>query len=558
MGVVRSVRVHAPQVAQLDLVVESAASGARRTVAMQRDGGHWTAAVEADDGDRYWLVADGVGPLLDPAAAEVELVDGVPLGRFRGAWPAGQRIARLHPDPVVYEMHVRGFARSFEGVVERLDHLVDLGVNVIELMPVHPFDQADNYWGYMPLVWGAVHRPFAAGDDPAAALAHLVAGAHERGLEVWLDVVFNHTGEGDAELPTRSLRGLDDAGSYLHHGDGSYVDDTGCGNTIDPSDPTVRHLVLEALERYAALGIDGFRFDLASILTRDGGELVRRIGDWAQARGVRLVAEAWDLAAYQVGPGFPDTRWAQWNDRFRDDVRGFLRGEPGRVPGVIQRVSGSPDLFPDDPARSINFVTAHDGLTLHDLTIVTSDRHRSWDCGPELRPQMLRNAFTLLLLSAGTPMFVMGDEFARTQEGHDNPYDIDSPLTWVDWGRLDDWRPLYRFVQSLIALRRRVGGELLRGGVRCYGVDVMPDERYESRSLAWATDALYVMANMWWEPLTFRVHEPGPWRVECSTVAWSAGARSGDAGSGEVLVGGDTVVVPPRSVTVLAGESVPR
>jgi glycogen operon protein len=153
----------------------------------------------------------------------------------------------------------------------------------------------------------------------------------------------------------------------------------------------------------------------------------------------------------------------------------------------------------------------------------------------------------------------MGDEFARTQEGHDNPYDIDSPLTWVDWGRLDEWRPLYRFVQSLVALRRHVGGDLLHGGVRCYGVDVMPDERHESRSLAWATDQLYVMANMWWEPLTFRVHEPGPWRVECSTVAAPAPSlRSGSAGSGELLVGGDTVVVPPRSVTVLAGESVPR
>jgi glycogen operon protein len=151
-------------------------------------------------------------------------------------------------------------------------------------------------------------------------------------------------------------------------------------------------------------------------------------------------------------------------------------------------------------------------------------------------------------------MFVMGDEFARTQEGHDNPYDIDSPLTWVDWGRLDEWRPLHRFVQSLVALRRRVAGDLLRGGVRCYGVDVMPDERHESRSLAWATDQLYVMANMWWEPLTFRVHEPGPWRVECSTVAGSVvGVRSG-----ERLVVGDTVVVPPRSVTVLAGESVPQ
>jgi glycogen operon protein len=551
MGAVRTVRVHAPHVAELDLFVATSPHAEPQRVPMQRDGGHWNATIEADDGSHYWLVADGVGPLVDPAAADVVVLDdGTALGVFRGPWPGGEQLATRHADPVVYELHVRGFARTFDGVAARLDHLVDLGVNVIELMPVHPFDPADNYWGYMPLVWGAVHRPYAApGDDPAAALAAFVARAHERGIEVWLDVVFNHTGEGDAALPTRSLRGLDDRGAYLHHSDGRYVDDSGCGNTIDPSDPTVRELVLEALERFAALGIDGFRFDLASILTRDGGGLVRAIGDWASRRGVRLVAEAWDLAAYQVGPGFPDARWAQWNDRFRDDVRGFLRGEAGRVPGMIQRVQGSPDLFPDDPARSINFVTAHDGLTLHDLTIVTSDRHHSWDCGPALRPQMVRNAFCLLLLSAGTPMFVMGDEFARTQQGHDNPYDIDSPLTWVDWTRFDEWRPLYDTVRSLIGLRRRTAGELVGGGVRCYGVDRLPDETHESRSLAWATDDLYVMANMWWEPLTFTIHEPGPWRLWLCTADADVPTRSRDE-----LAGGGTVVVPPRSVTVLTGE----
>jgi glycogen operon protein len=300
----------------------------------------------------------------------------------------------------------------------------------------------------------------------------------------------------------------------------------------------VRELVLEALERYADLGIDGFRFDLASILTRDGGELVRRIGDWAERRGVRLIAEAWDLAAYQVGRGFPDARWAQWNDRFRDDVRGFARGEAGLVPAMVQRVHGSPELFDGQAWRSVNFVDAHDGLCLHDLTTVTDDRHRSWDCGPELRMQQLKNYFTYLLLSAGAAMFVQGDEFARTQQGHDNPYDVDGPISWVDWTRLEAWRPLREHVQQLLRLRRRLDHD----DVRVFGVSGGPDFGYESRSLAWRSGDVYVMANSWWEPLEFQVADPVTWRME---VATSPDTVRRDDG---------TVVVAPRSMVVLLAD----
>jgi glycogen operon protein len=387
-------------------------------------------------------------------------------------------------------------------------------------MPVHPFDPTDNYWGYMPLVWGAVHRPFATDEARAPEeLAELVAAAHERDIEVWLDVVFNHTGEGDASLPTRCLRGIDDAHAYRHHPDGRYIDDSGCGNDANPADPAIRRLVIEALDRYATLGIDGFRFDLASLLTRDDGGMVELVTAWARRRGVRLIAEPWDLAAYQVGSHLWPDDWLQWNDRFRDDVRGFLRAEAGLVPAMVDRVQGSPDLLgtgavPGTPSRSINFVTAHDGLTMHDLTIVTSDRHRSWDCGPELRMQQLQNYFTVLLLSAGAPMFVMGDEFARTQGGHDNPYNLDSAVSWVDWDRLDEWRDLYRFVQVLLRLRR----EALGPTVRCFGVDGPPDTGYESRSLAWQTGDLYVMVNAWWEPLSFEVQVEGDWQVVASSA----------------------------------------
>lgn len=482
-------------------------------MARQPGGVRWHGEAEVEDGDTYWLVVDGIGPLLDPEAMDVAMTPDGPRSVIRTGWPKQPSLGSRHHAPVVYEVHVRGFGRSFAGCAERLPYLADLGVNVIELMPVHPFDPTDNHWGYMPLVWGAVHRPYAAGDDAPRELASFVHAAHLHGLEVWLDVVFNHTGEGDATMPTLSLRGLDDANAYLHRADGSYNDDSGCGNVSNPGDPYVQQLVLSALDRFADFGIDGFRFDLASLLTRDGGGLVDRITGWGMARDVRLIAEPWDLAAYQVGE-WP-APWLQWNDRFRDEIRGFVRGEPGLVSAVMRRVQGSPDLFPMSPECSVNFLTAHDGLTMHDLTVVTSDRHHSWDCGDALRLQQLKNHFTMLLLSAGTPMFVMGDEFARTQNGHDNPYNIDSELTWVDWSRQDAWPELHGYVRELLRLRRSHPPSHFR----FYGVDSVPDTSFESRSLAWSAGGLYVMANAGWEPVRFEFQEAGPWVEVASTAA---------------------------------------
>ena len=472
----------------------------------------WHGEAEADEGDAYWFVVDGVGPLLDPDAMDVDLTPRGPRSVIRTRWPKHPSLGRHHDDPVVYELHVRGFAKTFAGCAERIPYLADLGVNVIELMPVHPFDPSDNYWGYMPLVWGAVHRPFAAGDDAPAELATLVEAAHSYGLEVWLDVVFNHTGEGDANMPTLSLRGLDDANAYLHRDDGSYNDDSGCGNVANPGDPHVQLLVVSALDRFADLGIDGFRFDLASLLTRDGGGLVDRITQWGAGRRVRLIAEPWDLAAYQVG-AWP-APWLQWNDRFRDEVRGFVRGEPGLVPAVMQRVQGSPDLFPTAPDGCLNFLTAHDGLTMHDLTVVTSDHHHSWDCGDALRLQQLKNYFTMLVLSAGTPMFVMGDEFARTQGGNDNPYNIDSELTWVDWRRLETWSELHDHVRALLRLRKAHPPSQFR----FYGCESVPDTSHGSRSMAWSAGGLYVMINAGWDPARFEFQEDGPWVEVLSSV----------------------------------------
>ena len=508
--------LHAPDATSVVLVVDR--DGAITRHEAGRRGATWITSATAAHGDDYWYEVDGVGQLLDPHAVDLRWTADGPCSVVRTSWPSQPSLGTRHADPVIYEVHVRGFARTFAGVQQRLDHLADLGVNVLELMPVHPFDASDNYWGYMPLVWGAVHRPFAADDALAPEeLAALVAAAHARDIEVWLDVVFNHTGEGDATLPTRCLRGIDDAHAYRHHPDGRYIDDSGCGNDANPADPEIRRLVIESLDRFATLGIDGFRFDLASLLTRDDGGMVELITAWAQRRDVRLIAEPWDLAAYQVGSHLWPAEWMQWNDRFRDDVRGFLRAEAGLVPAMIQRVQGSPDLFAPvggAASRSVNFVTAHDGLTMHDLTVVTSDRHRSWDCGPELRMQQLQNYFTVLLLSSGSPMFVMGDEFARTQGGHDNPYNIDGEVTWVDWARLDEWRELYWFVRQLLRLRREAFGAT----VTCYGIDGAPDTAFESRSLAWHGGDLYVMVNAWWEPLTFEVQVAGAWQVVAASA----------------------------------------
>ncbi len=545
------VTVHAPSAGTVVLSLLGHDGRERRVPAerVEHEGtwsGRWSAAVAAEAGERYWLTVDGVGPLVDPHAADVVVERGRPLGVVRAApWPRQAQLGRRRPHPVVYELHVRGFARTFAGATERLGYLAALGVDVVELMPVHPFDTRGNYWGYMPIVWGAVHRPYAADpDDAPGELAAFVRAAHDHGIAVWLDVVFNHTGEGAADLPTWTLRGLDDANAYRRDAAGRYTNDSGCGNDVDPADAHVRELVLEALERYADLGVDGFRFDLATVLGRDGGELIRRIGDWAEHRGVALVAEPWDLGAYQVGPEFPDRRWIQWNDRFRDDVRGFLRGEPGLVPSLCRRVSGSPDLFPGEAWRSLNFVTAHDGLTLHDLTAVTDDRHRAWDCGPELRPQQLANAFALLLLAAGPAMFVMGDELARTQGGHDNPYDVDGQLTWMDWSRLESWRDLHHVVQRLIRLRRLAAEAGGFEDVRCYGADGGPDLGEQSRSLAWRAGPLHVVANAWWDAVEFLVppddHGAG-WAVALCTAP--GGARWSAAKG--------VLVAPPRSVTVL-------
>ena len=560
-GTKRRVRFRAPGARSVLVHHQRVADGTRgRTrVVTARSGrdGWWTAEFSADDGEQYWFTVDGGPPVYDPACWDLEVTADGPRSLVRRPWARRPQGAPLSAAPVVYELHVKGFGGSYLGCIEHLDHVVDVGATVVEIMPVAPFDDRNNYWGYMPLAWGAVHRNYATDPSRAAEeFAALVAAAHERGLHVWVDVVYNHTGEDDPIVGGHGLRGLDPS-VFRRNRDGVPTNDSGCGNDIDPGHPWVRELVVETLDRWADLGVDGFRFDLASLLTRDRGGLVTRITEWAAGRGVTCVAEPWDMGGYQLGHGWPWPSWLQWNDRFRDQVRGFLRGEPGLVRALRQRVQGSPDLLgPDGALRSLNFITAHDGLTMHDLTIRSDDRHHSWDCGPELRLQQLKNYFTVLLLSAGTPMWVMGDEFARTQHGDDNPYDKDSDVSWVDWSRRDEWAELTDHVRLLTGLRAR--NPMI--GHRFHGVGKDPDYGWQSHSLAWCVGDLYVMANAWWEPLTFEVHEPGPWRIVATTTvdgavtlssaAAVAGTSTADSSS-SAAAAVPTCEVPPRTIVVL-------
>jgi isoamylase len=563
------VRVYAPDARSVTLVrFDDKGSIELERRPLERDGDEWVGRVAA--GCVYGLVADGTGPrfdptkvLLDPLATAVVFPPehsrhaagerGVPTsGRAPVAratpWPSPHPSRRSSRAPVVYEAHVRGMTAAagvehpgtYRALIDQLDRIADLGFSVIELLPVHQNDlQEGSYWGYMPLAFGAVHERYAAGSDAAAELAELIAAAHRRDLEVWIDVVFNHSTEIDASGPTYSLRGLADADYYRLTDDGGYVETSGCGNDIDTASPAAGELIVAALDRYADLGADGFRFDLAPVLSRHR-PFIARLDEWAARRGVRMVAEPWDaVGTHELGRAWPGRGWLQWNDRFREDVRGFLRSEGGVVPALMQRVQGSPDVF-DSPTQSVNFVTCHDGFTLYDL--VSYDRkhneanghhnhdgagdNRSWNSGfegddgvpPDVvarRRRQLRNAWCLLAMAHGTPMVAMGDEFGRTQGGNNNAYNQDNATSWVDWERRQRFADLERFVGRLLAVRHRhpqlSQPQWWGDAVRWFGTVGPADTGDSSRSLAWQVGDLYVIANAYWEPLTFAIQAPGRW-----------------------------------------------
>jgi len=504
-----------------------------------------------------------------------------PLGVLAGDserfdWQGDHR-PRHEADAVIYELHVGGFTKNpnsgvrddargtFAGVVEKIPYLKDLGVTVVELMPVFQYDPSDgNYWGYMPLNFFSPHIGYLS--DHTVKAQHnecrdMIKALHQADIEVVLDVVYNHTAEGEQTGPVYSYKGIDNSTYYLmtDRPDAPYENFSGTGNTLNTANRAVRKMIMDSVRHWVQeMHVDGFRFDLASLFTRnpDGSVNVSDVpllSDMASdpdLAHLRLIAEPWDAAGvYQLGRAFPGIMACQWNGSYRDDLRRFVKGDPGMVPALMSRLYGSADLFPDDrmnayhPHQSVNYIASHDGFTLYDLvaynqkrngpnghgnTDGTVDNH-SWNCGwegdegapPEvvkLRKQQIKNFCSLLFLSNGTPMFRAGDEFMHTQAGNNNPYNQDNEVGWIDWDRLHDNPDIVRFFKLMIAFRKAhpslARSRFWREDVRWYGVGQETDRADDSRSLAFALHGesqqdidIYAMINAYWEPLTFQIQE---------------------------------------------------
>jgi isoamylase len=531
-------------------------------------------------------------------------------------WEEDLPLRRPAARTVIYEMHVGGFTRhpnseldentrgTYAGLIRKIPYLQQLGITAVELLPVHQFDAQDcppgktNYWGYAPISYFAPHQAYSSRTDPLGPLDEfrdMVKALHRAGIEVILDVVFNHTAEGDHTGPTLSFRGIDNTSYYtLEDGGSRYANYTGCGNTLNSNHPVVRRMIIDSLRYWVQeMHVDGFRFDLASILSRDGSghplpnpPVLWDIESDPALAGTKLLAEAWDAAGlYQVG-SFVGDAWREWNGRFRDDVRAFFRGDAGMVRRMADRIVGSPEMYGHkqrEAEQSVNFVTCHDGFTLNDL-VSYNEKHNeangennrdgasenfSWNCGAEgptndpavekLRNRQVKNHLMVTMVSLGVPMILMGDEVRRTQGGNNNAYCQDNELSWFDWSRLTKHADVHRFVQLLIERRllRDAGHEQRRVSLLAlldqakkawHGVKLFqPDWADNSHALALGAElkeealSFHLILNAYWEPLTFELPKPagdGSWKRWIDTgldspndiVAWkSAPAVSGNS-----------------------------
>jgi len=432
-------------------------------------------------------------------------------------WQGDRPLRRPWSETVIYETHVRGLTYhpsagssepgTFRGLIETIPYLQELGITAVELMPLQEFnpneltrtnpltgERLTNYWGYSTIAFFAPHQGYGTRRYPGCQVdefKEMVKALHQAGIEVLLDVVFNHTAEGDETGPTFGFRGLDNSVYYLLEEDKRhYKNYSGCGNTVNCNHPVVRNYILECLRYWVVeMHVDGFRFDLASILGRDrAGRLIpnppllEAITEDPILRETKLIAEAWDAGgAYLVGR-FPGETWSEWNGLFRDDIRRYWRGDHGMAGAFAQRLSGSADLYEHSgktPVHSINFVTCHDGFTLNDL--VSYEQKHNWANGESnrdgcdanfsanygvegptddpliqrIRTRQIKNFMATLMLSRGVPMLLAGDEFCRTQRGNNNAYCQDNEISWVDWGLLEQNRPVFDFVRGLVAFRSR-------------------------------------------------------------------------------------------------------
>ncbi|MDQ1318425.1 MAG: isoamylase [Candidatus Poribacteria bacterium] len=545
-------------------------------------------------------------------------------------------------DIIVYEMHVRGFTQhtsssvkhpgTFMGIREKIPYLKELGVNCVELLPIHEFDEFENsrispitgerlvnYWGYSNVGFFAPKAGYAASGKFGMQIDEvkaLVRDLHKNGIEVILDVVFNHTAEGNENGPYISYRGIDNKTYYMLTPEGYYYNFSGCGNTLNCNNPIVRNMILDCLRCWAAdYHIDGFRFDLASILGRDQNgapmnspPLLETLAFDPVLGKCKLIAEAWDAGGlYQVGV-FPSWgRWAEWNGKYRDDLRKFLKGDYGTVNAMIQRLQGSPDLYQwRGTNASVNFITAHDGFTLMDMVSYNEkhneangegnsdggDDNESWNCGWEgptedveinrLRKKQIKNAAAILLVSRGMPMILAGDEMGKTQLGNNNAYCQDNEISWIDWTLLDTNAEIFNFYKKMIAFHN--SHPVLRSNRHFQNIDYMgsgyPDISWHGNK-AWNVDDsnrepviafllcglharggtskddyVYVAMNMHWEPHSFELPKPPEslsWHVFANTDKippediWEVGQEVMIENQSEFIVG-------PRSIVILVGK----
>ncbi len=515
------------------------------------------------------VAAIGAGSNTGKAPLGVIRVHDIPFN-----WGGDRKPLHTH-DTIIYELHVKGFTQrpgsgvdvnnrgTFAGLAQKIPYLKELGITAVELMPVFQFDpQENNYWGYMPISFFAPHHLYGTDDDHVGLLnefREMVKALHQADIEVILDVVYNHTGEGNENGPTYSFRGIDNTTYYLLGDDRRYYrNDAGTGNVLHTANRYVRSMVLDSLRYWVnEMHVDGFRFDLASIFTRrsDGSinledaPIISAIRSDPDLAKVRLIAEAWDISSYQLGRSFPGISWQQWNGQFRDQLRSVVKSDSGGINDLMRRLYGSDDLFPDSlmeayhAFQSLNFITAHDGFCLYDLVSYNhkhnqanghgntdgTDDNYSWNCGwegdqnvPEdvitLRKRQIKNFCCLLMLANGTPMLCAGDEFMRTQGGNNNPYNQDNETTWLDWDLLQQNQDIFRFFKHMIAFRKlhpSLGrSRYWRDDIHWYGVGADVDRRHDSHTLAYclhgasqADQDIYVMINAFWEDLVFTIQE---------------------------------------------------
>ncbi len=559
-------------------------------------------------------------------------------------WEGDSALEIPMEDLIIYEMHVRGFTShessgvkhrgTFAGIIDKIPYLKKLGINCIELMPIHEFDEFEhsrispvskerllNYWGYSNIGFFAPKTGYAATGKfgmQVDELKNLIKILHTNGIEVILDVVFNHTAEGNEKGPYISYRGLDNKTYYMLTPEGYYYNFSGCGNTLNCNNPIVRNMILDCLRYWTSeYHIDGFRFDLAAILGRDQNgapmhnpPLLETLAFDPILGKVKLIAEAWDAGGlYQVG-SFPAWgRWAEWNGKYRDDIRKFLKGEPKSVGAIVQRIQGSPDLYrwqERGSNASINFVTCHDGFTLMDM-VSFNEKHNnangeenrdggndndSWNCGWEgetndpginfLRQKQIKNAIAILLVSQGIPMILSGDEMGNTQDGNNNTYCHDNKLSWLDWTLLKKNEGIYNFVNKMIEFRKAhpvfrnpyhlqgrdyVGSgypDISFHGQKAWSADYSDESRYfafllcgkHARSGTVDDNNIYIAMNMHWEMHGFELPRPPhktEWHVFANTDMespndiWNPGDEKRLENQHEILIG-------PRSIMILVSK----